>query len=818
MHPRSRTRCRDLPPPPSGGGGRHRRRSPPPPSPRHQRRPPPPPQRRSPDRAPPPRRHEEIPIPTIPNPGAADRRSRADILLEAGRLAAHYLVAQGVIPDHLLRAREDPNHTPAPRPEPPAPASYGRKRDEDDDPRWRRSGDWGRAKGDEDRQSRRSGWDRRSHSFDDRRKYSAAAAAAADVARRTRDYDEPKRPPMSRSYSHNDRRASGDGRGDPRRRSRSRSRSRSRTRTRSYHHGGSRRDSDGRPSSRDLDHTKPPDSVINPADAEMPRKPKVPSSVVVAEVNHSADRPMGTEDGEMESEMVGLDHPQDVSEEDGEFAEDISEEEDGEFAEDVSEEEDGEFADDGFNDEDGAEMDATERQLSDVDVPPSESIEEPVHMQSQLSNAEVEMEAGAAPMDDACMVEPSAAKDGSSEPEAPQSEVETGVGDVNRDEQELPSWYRIFDLNVVETPEGFEMPVISGDSPADHVSDSATDLSGQMNQQAKYGSSEVQGQDEHAVANDLLKYGRDLSKYDLNNVADGHEQEDTSNIHAQDEDAGDDLMKDEQDLNKCDLNHEADAHTQDNHLLNNEEILLSHGMPVEDSDDCRLSNEQMLLKQNADEGDPKDDDMENEQMLANQGTPGQVLDIHYMTDEQLMLSDVTDEQLVNKHHMEPEPTPLPMGVHDVDSNDLKGEQMLLNNGTNNEEEDTCRLKDGEILLDQAVDGQARVCDMGNGRPVPVIDLEDDCKQQPDTRDTGEFLESISDQQTSSFPDKPHANIQAVSSSSVAPNFGNRCTGRGAVNSEVIPGDDDAPYVAFDKMPLEVINVWDLPSSELGKSS
>jgi len=203
MQPRSRIRGRD-PPSASGGGaggGRYRRRSPPPP---HQRRPPQP-QRRSPERPLPPRRYDDNLLPDI-----ADRRSRADILLEAGRLAAHYLVEQGVLPVHVLRAREDPNHKPAPRHEPPA--TYGRKLDE---PRSRRNaGDWGRAREDHDTQPRRSNWDRRSQSFDARRKYNDAGDVDR-AGRRTREYQEPKRPPMSRSYSHNDRRPSADSRVDP---------------------------------------------------------------------------------------------------------------------------------------------------------------------------------------------------------------------------------------------------------------------------------------------------------------------------------------------------------------------------------------------------------------------------------------------------------------------------------------------------------------------------------------------------------------------------------------------------------------------------
>ncbi|XP_062183882.1 uncharacterized protein LOC133887886 [Phragmites australis] len=756
MQPRSRIHGRDPPPPPSGGG-RYRRRSPPPHSPRHHRRPRDP-QRRTPERPPPtPRRYEDNPLP--------DPRSRAHILLEAGRLAAHYLVAQGVLPEHLLQARESPNHNTGSCPEPPSPAGYERKRDDDDDPRWRRTGggagDWGHGKGDDDRQARRSGWDRRNHSFDGRRKYNDAGGGG-DVhrgARRTRDYDEPKRPPMSRSYSHNDRRASSDSRLDRRRPSRSRSRSRSRTRTGSYY-GGSRRDSD-----RDLDHTKVPLSAIIPAAGddgdvhygdvdEMPRQPRVPSSVVVSEVNGSAGQSMAIEDGEMENEIVGVDH-----------AQDISEEEDAEFAH-----------------EDGGEMDVTQRQLSDVGVHPSESVEQTVHMQPQISNGEEEMEAGIAPMD-ACMIQPLAEKNGCSEVrdemEAPQSEVETGVGDLNRDQPELPAWYRIFDLNVVETQQGCEMSKISGDSPADHVYDSVPDLVGQMNQQTNCGSSGIQGQDEH---DRLLEDRHNFSNHDLNNVADKHAQYDASDIQGQYEQAGDNhLLEDGHDLNKYDLDNEVDEHAHDNHLLNNENILLNHGIAVRDLDDCHLSNEQMLLQQNADEQEHDSHQTENKQMLINQGTPVKVLDSHHVNDEQLLLSHGADERQDDNHRMEPEPTLLLMGVHDVDSHDLNSEQMLLNNGVNKQAADSCYLKNEQMLLDQAADQQARVHSMGNRRMIPVINLEDDYEEQSDTR---EFIESKSDilnkymdsvlqehtssqdQQTSSFPDK--TDIQAASSSAVTP--------------------------------------------------
>ncbi|XP_062234122.1 uncharacterized protein LOC133931284 [Phragmites australis] len=808
MQPRSRIRGRGPPP----SGGRYRRRSPPPPSPRHKRLPrdPPPPQsqRRSPD-LPPPRRYEEN---HLPGGSAVCGRSRADILLEAGRLAAHYLVAKGVLPEDILRVREDPKRNPVSRPEPPvpapgpAPASYVRKRGEDDGPRWGRSGGgagvWGRGKGDDDRQVRRSGWDSRSNSFDGRRKHNDGGSGG-DVdlgvgGRRTRDYDEPKRRPMSRSYSHNDRRASVDGRVDRRRRSRSRSRSRSRTRTRTRSdYGGSRRDSEWRAGSRDLDHTKVPDSGIIPAAAgdgdvhyadgdEMPRQPKVPSSVVVAEVNDSAGQAMAIEDGLMESEIIGLDHAQNISEdEDGEFAEGISEDEDGEFAEDISEDEDGEFAVTGLNDEDGGEVDVSQRQLSDVDVHPSESVEEPMHMQPQLSNVEDKNETGTARMD-ACMVEPLADNNGCSEVsyemEAPLGEVETGVGDLNRDEQELPAWYRIFDLNAVETPEGCEMSKISGGPPAEHVSDYAPDLLGRMNEQANYDTSQTQGQDGHAGSNHLLEDGHDLNNCDLNNEADEHAQDDTLEIQGQDEHAGDNhLLEDGHDLIKYDLNNEADEQAQDNHLLSNEELLLNHGMAVHHLDNCHLSNEQMLLKQIADE--QEHDHQENKRMLINQGTIVQGLDSHHVNDERLLLSHGADEHQDEYHRMEQEPMPFPLGVHDLDSYDLKSEEILLNKGEDQHAADICHLKDGQILLDLVADGEGRVHNMGNGRTIPVIDLEDDYEEQSDTRDTGsdishKYTDNVlqkhtcsQDQQTSSFPDNPQTTKQAASSSSVTPKFG-----------------------------------------------
>ncbi|PVH36069.1 hypothetical protein PAHAL_7G348600 [Panicum hallii] len=710
MQPRSRIRGRD---PPSGGGGgggggRYRRRSPPPPSPRHQRRPPQP-QRRSRERPPPPPlRYGDNPLPDI---AAADRRSRADILLEAGRLAAHYLVEQGVLPVRVLRAREDPNHKPAPHHEPPAPspATYGRKLDDQDDPRSQRNaGDWGRGREEHDRQPRRSNWDRRSQSFDGRRKYNDAGDVERG-GRRTREYEEPKRPPMSRSYSHNDRRPSADSRVDRRRRSRSRSRSRSRTRS---YHAGSRRDSDCRAGSRDFNRTKVPDSGIVPAadgdgdGDEMTRQQRVPSSVAVAEADGRANRAMAMEGGE--------------------FAQDISEDEEGEFAQDISEDEDGEFAAAPLNDEYGVGMDVTLPELSDVDVHlhPSESVEELVCSQSQLSNVVVEMEAASAPMD-ACLIEPlgednccSEVRDEMEAP-PPQSEVETSVGDLNRDEeQELPAWYKIFDLSNVEAPDGCEITEIPGDPPTDHVSDSAPYSAGQIHQQPNNDASDTQGEDEHAGDNRVLGDGHGFNKYDLNNEADEHAQDDTSGIQGQDEHAGDNhTLKDGHDFNRYDLNNEAVEDAQDNHLLDNEKLLLNHVMGAHDTDRFHLSNGQLLLNQNEDEQECDDHRMEN----------------YPVSGEQLLLSHGADGHHVNNHQMESKVMLLPTVVRDLHGYDLNSEQMLLHDGVEKHALDSCHLMDGQMLFDQSADGQARVHNMGNGQTIPVINLEDDYEEQSDTR-------------------------------------------------------------------------------------
>jgi len=239
----------------------------------------------------------------------------------------------------------------------------------------------------------------------------------------------------------------------------------------------------------------------------MTRQQRLPSSAVVVEdADGRANQAMAAmEGGEMESETIPLEL---------EPTQDISEDEEGEFAQDISQDEDGEFAAAPLNDECGVGMDVTQPQLSDADVHlhPPESVEQLVCSQSQLSNVAVEMEAASAPID-ACLIEPLVEDNGCSEVrdemEAPpsQSEVETSVGDLNRDEQELPAWYRIFDLSTVEAPDGCEITEIPGDPPADHVSEPAPYLAGQIHQQPNNDASE----DEHAGDNRVLGYRHGLN-------------------------------------------------------------------------------------------------------------------------------------------------------------------------------------------------------------------------------------------------------------------------------------------------------------------
>jgi hypothetical protein len=459
----------------------------------------------------------------------------------------------------------------------------------------------------------------------------------------------------------------------------------------------------------------PPPAAAAPAVDQMPRQQKVPSSVVVAEDGGgTASQSVPIEDGEMESEAIPLDHTQDISEdEEGEFAQDVSEDEDGESAAAAP-----------LNDEYGVEMDVTRPQLSDVHAHlhhPSESaVGEPVRSQPDLSDAVEEMEAGSAPTD-ACMTEPlgedsvsSEARDRMDAP-PPQSEAETSVGDLNTDEQELPAWYKIFDLSVVEAPDDSE---ITGDPPADRASDSAPFLVGHTHKQSYDDASETQGEAEHAGDNRVLSDGDDLNRHDLNSEADEHAQDDTSDIEGQDEHAGDNrVLKDGHDLNRYDLNNEAVEDAQDNHLLGNERLLLSHGMVVHDTDRFRLSNGQLLLNQNEDEREHDDHSMENIPVSG----------------EQLLLSHSADGHHVNNHQMESEVMLLPTGVHDLHGYDLNSEQMLLHDGAEKHALDSCHLTDGQMLFDQSAGGQAIVRNMGNGRTIPLINLEDDYEEQSGTR-------------------------------------------------------------------------------------
>ncbi|WVZ87788.1 hypothetical protein U9M48_034371 [Paspalum notatum var. saurae] len=611
MQLRPRIRGRDPHPLPSSGGGgggggggtggRYRRRS------RSPRRP----QRRSPERAPPPRRYRDGP--PLPDISAA-------ILLEAGRLAAHYLVAQGVLPDHVLRAREDPTF-------PAAGQGHGTELLLDDagDPR-SRSRTRPRPRDDDDFQAARwSRWDRRSHSFDGSRKYHDAGDADRGGRRTPRDYDEPRRPAVSRSYSHNERRPSADDRPDPSRRSRSRT-----------YYAGSRRDSH---CTRDADET--------------PRRPRVPSSAVVAEANGTAHQEAMPAEEEGEIPVLGRNHTLDISE-------------------DV----DAPLNDGG----DGVEI---EMDVSDVNAHLSDPVED--------------MEAGDAPMD-ACTIETlgedngsSQARDDEMEAPPPQREVETGSGDLNSDEQDLPAWYGIFDLNVVETPEVCEMTEIPDDPPPDHVSDSV----GWVHHKTYYGASENQGQDVQA-GNSCL-FG---DRHDLSDMADEHVQAYTSESQYEGEHA-----EDGHHLSKYDLNNEAIELAQDSQLLDNGELL--------------LDNEQRLLHNNADEQEQRNHWMQ----------------IHPVSGEQLILSHDVDGYPVSNHEVESVPKSLLMGVYDLRSFNLKSEQTLLNDGADKHAPDSCHLKDRQVLFDQSADGNA---DMTNERTIPMINVEDDDEEKSDTREFFEF--------------------------------------------------------------------------------
>lgn len=484
----------------------------------------------------------------------------------------------------MLRDREDP------------PASRGRNLDGGGDPRssWN-DGDWARAWEDDDRQARKSTrWDRRSQSFDDRgKKYHDAGRDVDRGARRTRDYDEPRRPPMSRSYSHNDRRPSGSadgGRVDPRSRSRSRSRARIR---------------------RDLDHTKVTDSGIIPADAaddgdcdvhyghvdEMPRQQRrVPSSVVVAD---SADQAMATEDGEAEFDIHGLNRTRDVSED-----------------------EDGEFAAARLNGED--------------DVHPLKSVKEPaLHRGSQLSNAVEDREAANAPtmVMDACTRETSgednAYSEATNEMVAPHPHSEG--------KPELPASCRPFDLNVVETPDACEM---AGDPQADHVSD----LVGWIHQQTNCHASEFQGQDERH----MLKNGHDLIRYDLNSEA----VEDAQDIHLlEDEKLPVGLGIDAHDTTRIQcwrgshlrLNQNAGELEHENDCVIGEQLLLSDGM-----DGHLVRDYQMASEPKMGVYDLHSYNLESEKMLLDDGAEKHAHDNCHLHDGQVLFNQSANLQAHNR--------------------------------------------------------------------------------------------------------------------------------------------------------------------------
>ncbi|XP_048555941.1 FK506-binding protein 5-like isoform X2 [Triticum urartu] len=353
--------------------------------------------------------------------------------------------------------------------------------------------------------------------------------------------------------------------------------------------------------------------------------------------------------------------------------------------------------------------------------------------------------------------------------ETPQIEIEAADGDPTRDEEELPAWYQIFDLNVDGTRESCEVTEIPGDPPEEHASDSLPDLVGQMSQQAYSDPPDTQVQDKRADENQQFEDDQVL----LNQGIVMH-----------------DLDRNYQNSEQMLINQIADEHGQGDQQQEGEQML--------------LNNEETMLKQDGEE------QVENEQFL-----PDRAADVnHQIKEEQMLLDHVTV-------------------VHDLDHCDLNGEQMLLtDDSVNKSAVDGGQLKDGQ--MDRAAKRQATLRSLDNGQMmIPIINLDDDdddddYAEQPGTR---EFLEPKSDalhvdnflpermcsqdEQAASFPDH-QTNIPA-SSSSVPPHSGNRWTGMGAVNAQGIPSDDGILYGgAFDKIPL-VINVWDLPSSELGKS-
>lgn len=172
---------------------------------------------------------------------------------------------------------------------------------------------------------------------------------------------------------------------------------------------------------------------------------------------------------------------------------------------------------------------------------------------------------------------------------------------------------------------------------------------------------------------------------------------------------------------RYDLYSEAVEEAQDIHMLDTEKLLPSHGMDVHDTTRTQQSNMHLHLNQNAE--NMKNDWMEN----------------HPVIGEQLLLSDGMDGHPVHNYQMVSEPKRLPMGVYDLYSYNLKSEKMLLNDRADKHAHDNCQLKDGQMLLKQSANRQARINSRANERTIPVINLEDDdYEEQSDIR---EFLES-----------------------------------------------------------------------------
>jgi hypothetical protein len=76
-------------------------------------------------------------------------------------------------------------------------------------------------------------------------------------------------------------------------------------------------------------------------------------------------------------------------------------------------------------------------------------------------------------------------------------------------------------------------------------------------------------------------------------------------------------------------------------------------------------------------------------------------------------------------------------AHGLDHCDLNGEQMIQNILADKSAADAGQLKDGQLHLDQAADGETTLHSLGKLANDPCNNLEDDDKEQTDT---GEFLD------------------------------------------------------------------------------